>query len=127
MKREFISPKGVHEPIRYSHAVKVGNIIYVSGQAGINEKGRIVEGGFEEQALQVFENLKCVLQAAGASLKDVVKINGYFTNYVRDFDKYHEIRSRFFKPPLPAATHVEIAGFAFPEMLLEIDAIAVLD
>jgi len=127
MKKEFISPKGVHKPVRYSHAVKVGNTIYVAGQVGMDEEGRIVSGGFEAQAIRAFENMRLVLEAAGASLKDVVKLNGYFINYHRDFAKYHEIRSRFFSPPLPAATNVQVAGLALPELLLEIEAVAVID
>ena len=130
MKKEFISPKGVHptsvrgkEP-RYSHAAKVGNTIYVSGQVGIKENGEVPES-FEEQCVVAFENLKKVLEAAGASLEDVVKTTGYFVNYLRDFDKYHEIKARYFGQPMPACTNIQINYLAFPDLLVEIEAIAV--
>ena len=127
MKKEFISPKGVYNWPSYSQVVKVGNTVYVAGQVGMDEEGKMVEGGFEAQALKAFENMKMVLEAAGAGFKDVVKLNGFFTNYLRDRSKYHEIRSRFFSPPLPIATNVQVAGLAFPEMLLEVEAVAVID
>jgi len=75
MKKQFISPKGVYEWPSYSQVVKVNNTIYVSGQAGIDEQGKI-ESGFEAQALKAFENMERVLKAVGASFKDVVEING---------------------------------------------------
>ena len=127
MKKEFISPKGVYNYPSYSHAVKVGNIVFIAGQVGEDEEGKTVEGGFEAQALKAFENMKVVLEAAGADFKDVVKLNGFFANYLRDRSKYHEIRSRFFSPPLPIATNVQVAFTAFPEILLEIEAVAVID
>jgi len=127
MKKEFISPKGVYNYDSYSQAVRVGNIVYVAGQVGEDEEGKTVEGGFEAQALKAFENMKVVLEAAGAGFKDVVKLNGFFANYSRDRTKYHEIRSRFFSPPLPIATNVQVVFAAFPDLLLEVEAIAVID
>jgi enamine deaminase RidA (YjgF/YER057c/UK114 family) len=78
MKKEYISPKGVYEPIGWSHAVKAGNTIYLAGMIGRDEQGKLVEGGFEAQAVKAFENIKLTLEAAGASLKDVVKMTIYF-------------------------------------------------
>lgn len=126
MKKEFISPNGVRKQLTYSQAVKVGNTIYIAGQVGMDEQG-VVEGGFEAQAVKAFENMKLVLEAAGASFKDVIKLNGYFTNYLRDRSKYHEIRRRFFSPPLPIATNVQVVSLALPELLLEIEAVAVIE
>jgi len=125
MKKQFVSPKGVYEWPSYSQVVRVGNTIYVSGQTGVNEQGKM-ENGFEAQALKAFENMGLALKSVGASFKDVVKLNGYFRNYTENREKYHEIRSRFFSPPLPAATNVQ-ASLAFPEMLLEVEAVAVVD
>jgi len=125
MKKQFISPKGVYEWPSYSQVVRVDNTIYVSGQVGMDEQGKL-ESGFEAQALKAFENMELVLKAVGASFKDVVKLNGYFKDYTENRQKYHEIRSRFFSPPLPAATNVQ-ATLAFPEVLLEVEAVAVID
>jgi len=126
MKKEHISPKGIFEPLGWSHAVKVGNTIYLAGMVGFDENRKVVEGGFEAQTIKTFENIKLILEAAGASLKDVVKL----TVYVTDMDniiKFREIRARYFSPPMPASTGVEISRLILPELLVEIEAIAVID
>jgi len=131
LKKEYFTPRGVHptnfqsKDPRYSHAVKVGNTIYVSGQAGINERGEIADG-FEAQCIQLFENMKRVLEAAGASLEDVVKLTGYFLNYSRDRSKYHEIKARYFSQPMPACTNMQITQLGLPEVLTEVEAVAVV-
>ena len=126
MKKEFItSVKGVHEPVGYSHAVKVGNTIYLAGKTGRDEQRKVVEGGFGAQAVKALENIKLTLEAAGASLKDVVKLTVYLRN-IDDVSKLQEITARFFNPPMPANTLVEISRL-FPEVLVEIDAVAVTD
>jgi 2-iminobutanoate/2-iminopropanoate deaminase len=127
MEKEFISPKGLYEFPSYTQVVKAGNTVYIAGQTGIDENGEVVEGGFEAQAVRTFENMKLALQSVGASFKDVVKLNGYFTTYDKDRPKYHELRSRYFDPPLPTATNVQVAKLAFPEMLLEVEAVAIID
>lgn len=126
MSKEFITPGGVHQPGTYSHAVRAGNTIYVAGQVAWDEQRRVVPGGFEAQAVQALENLKRVLEAAGASFKDVVKVNTYIKN-LEDLSKYREIRERYFSPPFPASTLVQILSLATPELLIEIEAVAVID
>ena len=125
MKKEYISPRGVFEPIGWSHAVKVSNTIYLAGMIGWDEQRKLVEGGFEAQAVKTFENIKLTLEAAGASLKDVVKVTVYLKN-MDDIAKYREIRSRFFTPPMPASTGVEVSKL-LPGVLIEIEAVAVVD
>jgi len=125
MKKEYISPKGVFEPIGWSHAVKAGNTIYLAGMTGWDEQRKVVEGGFEAQAIKAFENIKLTLEAAGTSLKDVVKYTVYLTN-MDDIGKFREIRARFFTPPMPAGTGVEVSRL-LPGVLVEIDAVAVVD
>ena len=126
MKKEFISPKGVHEAGGYSHAVRVGNIVFISGQVGWDEQRKIASGDFEAQAVQAIENLKRVLEATGASLKDIVKLNTYLKD-LNDLPKYREVRERYFQPPLPASTLVQIVSLASPELLIEVEAIAVME
>jgi reactive intermediate/imine deaminase len=126
MSKEFITPGGVHQPGTYSHAVRAGNTIYVAGQVAWDEQRRVVPGGFEAQAVQAMENLKRVLEAAGASFKDVVKVNTYIKN-LDDLSKYREIRERYFRPPFPASTLVQILSLATPELLIEIEVVAVVD
>ncbi|MDR7009470.1 Rid family hydrolase [Paraburkholderia strydomiana] len=81
-ERKAVVPAGmeaVYERIRYAPAVKIGNTIYVSGQVGRDEKMQLVEGR-EAQTVQAFENLKKVLEAAGASLSDVVDLTTFHTD-----------------------------------------------
>lgn len=125
MKKEHISPKGIFEPMGWSHAVKADGTIYLSGMVGFDEQRNIVEGGFEAQTVKALENIKLTLEAAGASMKDVVKM----TVYVTDMDnivKFREIRARYFSPPMPASTGVEVSRLILPELLVEIEAIAVV-
>ena len=125
MKKEYISPKGVYEAASGTHAVRVGNTIYLGGKTGRDEQRNVVEGGFEAQAAKAFENMKLVLEAAGASLNDIVKLTIYFKN-VEDSPKLRGIRDRFFTPPLPAMTGFQVASLG-PGVLLEMDAIAVVE
>ena len=76
------------------------------------------------QTRQVLENLKAEFEAAGASLADVVKVTAYVTDIGR-LSETHEIRAQYFPDPPPASTGVEISALAFPDLLLEIEAVAV--
>ncbi|MBI2831149.1 MAG: RidA family protein [Chloroflexi bacterium] len=125
MKKEFIQPKGLYVPETYSHAVKVGNTVYVAGTVGRDNQQKVVEGGFEAQAVKAFENIKIILEAAGASYKDIVKLNIYITN-MDNIGKLREIRMRYFSRPLPATTAVEVSRLA-PGVLLEMEAVAMID
>jgi len=107
-ERKAVVPAGmeaVYERIRYAPAVKVGNTIYVSGQVGRDEKMQLVEGR-EAQTVQAFENLKKVLEAAGASLSDVVDLTTFHTD-MRDLPLFLEIRDRYLTThPMPAWTAI---------------------
>ena len=129
MGKQFLSPKGVYAHPTYSPGVKVSNTVYVSGQVGNDEQGNLVKGGFEAQAQRAFENMARILEEGGASFKDVIKLNGYFTDAADNTanrKKYHEIRSKFFNPPLPIATNVIVCKPG-SELLLEVEAVAVID
>ena len=100
-----------------------GKQLYVAGQIPVDPNtGEIVASGFEEQAARTLENLKAIVEAAGATLNDVVKVNVYLsdTSY---FPKLNEIYGRYFNPPYPARTTVTAS---LPGFLIEIDCIAVL-
>lgn len=125
MKREYISPEALFEPIGWSHAVKVDNTIYLAGMVGFDENRKVVEGGFEAQTIKTFENIKLTLEAAGASLKDVVKMTVFVTD-INNIIKFREIRTRYFSPPMPASTGVEVSRLILPELIVEIEAIAVV-
>ena len=126
MTKETIIPDNVHQARGYSHAIKVGNVIYVSGQVGIGEDNKVAAGGFEAQAKQALENLKRVLEVSGASFKDVVKTNTYVTT-MEFMPVYREVRRSYFGDYYPASTLVQVAGLALPEFLIEIEAVVIVE
>ena len=120
------SPHGWDAPFRYSQATRVGDLVFVSGQAAVGADGQIVgEGDFAAQAECVFANLRKVLEAAGSSLSQVAKVTIYMTD-ASNFPHILECRERYFTEPYPADTTVEVTGLALPGLMLEIEAIAVV-
>ena len=114
------------EPYAYSQGFRVGELLIVSGQAAIDEHGQIVGAGdFDAQAEQTFRNLARVLEAGGSSLERIVKVTIYLTD-MSNFPKIVELRKRWFTPPYPADTIVEVSALALPELEIEIEAIATL-
>jgi 2-iminobutanoate/2-iminopropanoate deaminase len=114
-----------YEPYNISLAVRANGLIFVSGQAGIDETGATVGGDdFEAQARQAFANLATVLGAAGASLTDVVKVTIMVTD-MSFLDVIIKLRREYFTEPYPADTLLRVAGLAQPDWLVEIDAVAV--
>jgi 2-iminobutanoate/2-iminopropanoate deaminase len=115
-----------YEPYRISQAIRVADLVFVSGQAAIDENGGLVGvGDFDAQAKQVFRNLTRVLEAAGSSLADVVKVTIYLTD-MANFPKIVELRGKWFTEPYPADTIVEVVSLALPELEIEIEAIGVV-
>ena len=114
-----------YEPFRLSQGFRVGDLLLISGQAAIDEHGGLVGvGDFDAQAEQVFRNLRRVLEAGGSSLDRVVKVTIFLTD-MANFPKIVELRGKWFTPPYPADTIVEVTALALPELELEIEAIAV--
>ena len=112
------------EPYRLSQGFRVGDFVFVSGQGAIDEDGQLVGvGDFDAQAEQVFRNLARVLEAGGSSLSRVVKVTIFLTD-MSNFGKIVELRGKWFTPPYPADTIVEVSSLALPELELEIEAIA---
>jgi 2-iminobutanoate/2-iminopropanoate deaminase len=121
--RKIVTTERAPRPVGpYSQAVVAGNTIYVAGQGPFDPGTRkIVEGGFEQHAVQTFENVKAIVEAAGATLGDVVKVNVYLTD-LANFTKMNEIYTRYFKSDFPVRTTVgtQLLG----GMLIEVDCIA---
>lgn len=116
-----------YEPFRLAQGYRVDDLLFVSGQTAIDEEGQVVGGSdFDAQAEQTFRNLQRVLEAGGSSLANVVKVT-IFLRDMANFPKIVELRGRWFTPPYPADTIVEVSSLAFPELLIEIEAIAVAD
>ena len=112
-----------YEPFLLSQGIRAGDLLFISGQAGYDDAGRIVEGGFDAQAERVFANLDRALRAGGAGLGDVVKVTIFLTD-MRNFRQVVELRRRYFTPPYPADTIVEVKGLYVPEAMIEIEAVA---
>jgi 2-iminobutanoate/2-iminopropanoate deaminase len=116
-----------YDPFNIALGYRVGDLVILSGQAAIDENGNVVGAGdFDAQAEQVFANLKRVLEAAGSSLDKVVKVNIYLTD-MGNFPKIVELRGRYFSRPWPADTIVGVTALALPELLIEIEATALVD
>lgn len=126
LKKIAIDPDP-YEPFRLAQGYRVGDLVFISGQAAIDGHGQIVGvGDFDAQAEQVFANLERVLRAGGSSLKNVIKVT-IFLRDMSNFDKIVQLRGRYFTPPYPADTIVEVSSLYSPEALLEIEAIAIAD
>jgi len=125
--RQNVSSNSPFEPrVGFSRAVRVGNNVYVSGTAPWGANGTIIDGDTYAQAKQCIANIEAALIKAGASLKDVVRTR----MYVVDMDRWEDVsraHREAFADVMPAATLVEVSRLATPEMLVEIEADAVLD
>jgi len=135
IKREKIQPQGMHVVMRagqpaYTHVVTVsgtGKMIFVAGQLARDANGNLVgKGDMRAQIQQVGENIKTGLEAAGATLADIVKTNTFVTNY-EEYSKHGDMRARYFGPATPTSTTVQISRLADPDAMVEIEAIAVVD
>ncbi|MBO8164870.1 MAG: RidA family protein [Brevibacillus sp.] len=106
----------------YSQAVKVGSLLFTSGQIPLKPDGTLVEGGIVEQAHQVFANLKAILEAAGASLNDVVKATVYIKD-MNEFASLNEVYAHYFGDHRPARSTVEVARLP-KDVRVEIEVVA---
>lgn len=118
-------PRAANTPVShlpFSPAVRVGDVVYVSGQASVDATGKIVSDTFEGEFRRSIENMRLVLQAAGCDLKDVVQTR----NYVReaaDVPRYNELYREYFSAPFPART--TITNCLPPTLKYEVECIAV--
>jgi reactive intermediate/imine deaminase len=129
MEKTQINPWSWQDAAGFSQAWRVDgarSVVFVSGQAAISGEGQLVgDGDFERQVTQVFENLRAVLEQAGAGLDAIVKLTVYLTDIstLRDFGR---IKARFIDGPQPASTAVGVTALALPGLMVEVEAIAVV-
>jgi reactive intermediate/imine deaminase len=130
LEREHVNASDAPTPLGYSHAVRMGPLLFISGQLPVDRERRLVApGDLAGQTRQVLENLTTVLKAAGASWSDVAKL----TIFVLDMDQIgtvREVRQAFYAEQdiqPPASTAVGVAGLAIEGALIEIEAYAVVE
>lgn len=123
MLEQIITQPDNYEPYLLSQAIKFGNLLFVSGQAGAGDDGKIVAGGFRAQGEQAFANLRRALETGGSSLEDVIKVTIFVTD-MGNFNEVVELRRQFFTAPYPADTIAEIKALYDHEAMIEIEAIA---
>jgi reactive intermediate/imine deaminase len=122
LKRVHTTPD-IYEPYLLSQGIRMGDVLYISGQAGYADDGKIVAGGFRAQGEQAFSNLRRALEAGGSSLSRIAKVTIFVTD-MGHFNEVVELRRKYFSEPYPADTIVEIKALYTPEAMIEIEAIA---
>ena len=128
MKKEAIVPermKANYERYHYAPAVKVGNTLWVSGQVGISDTGEI-PASLEEQAHIAFQRLQYVLEAAGATIDDVVELVTYHVDFPNGAQVITAVKDQYMKRNYPAWTGIGVTSLLLPGLLLEIKAVAVI-
>ena len=128
MERTYLEPDGLAAPPEpYAHAIRSGDTLYIAGQVAFDAHNRIVGvGDAHKQAEQVWRNIGLVVEAAGGTVADIVKIT-IFLKDVRHAAAEISVRERFFEPGrFPVCTLVQVANLGLPDLLMEVDAVAVL-
>ncbi|MBX5461868.1 MAG: RidA family protein [Steroidobacteraceae bacterium] len=125
--QRIVTKPDPYEPFRLSQGYRVGDLLFISGQAAYDDAGKMVApGDFDAQANQAFANLERALRAGGSSLRNVVKVTIFLTDMAH-FPKIVELRGRYFSPPYPADTIVEVSSLYHEDAMIEIEAVAVSD
>lgn len=124
-KECFIIPGAPPAAGPYSHAVKTGNLLFVSGQTPMNAEGKLIEGDFQEHVRQCFRNVKTILEGSGSSLEQVVKMTGFLTT-MDDFAAFNAVYKEFIAGDFPARSCVAVAQLPM-NVRVEIEAIATVD
>ena len=127
MAREVFFPNPDNKPVGFSPAARVGNQVFVAGQVATDANGELVGiGDAGAQSAQCFKNIEAALKAAGANWDDVTKITCFMVN-ADDYAAYSEVRNGIFPENGPASSTVFVKALVRPEMLVEVEAYAVVE
>ncbi|MFU2671015.1 RidA family protein [Pseudomonas aeruginosa] len=129
MKRQMINPgltrEAHYDRLHFSAATRVGDMIWVSGQVGIDLATNTVGQGMEAQARQAFANLKTILEAAGAGMANIVELMTFHTDLRGDIAEFVKVKDECISDRYPSWTAVGVSQLARPEFLVEIRVVAV--
>lgn len=130
MPKEELQNPNLNAPLGvFSQATKIeaaGTMVFVSGLTSRDPEGNVVGvDDVKKQTEVILDHMQAILGEAGGTLDDVCKVTVYIRN-MQDFAAIHEVRRQYFKAPLPASTMVEVSMLVSPELLIEIEAIAVI-
>jgi len=127
LAREVFFPNPDNKPVGFSPVARVGNQVFVAGQVATDANGELVGiGDAGAQSAQCFRNIEAALQAAGASWDEVTKITCFMVN-ADDYAAYAEVRNGIFPENGPASSTVFVKALVRPEMLVEVEAYAVVE
>lgn len=122
MRKTVMADKGPVPAGPYSHAVVANGFVFISGQGPVNPETGAMPDAFADQVRQTFKNVQTILEAAGSSLENVVKVNAYLTDLTR-FAEFNDVYKEFFQDDPPARTTVATALLG---ILVEVDCIAAI-
>ncbi|HKW04929.1 MAG TPA: RidA family protein [Nitrososphaerales archaeon] len=130
MLKNVVSPENVWDPSKFgfAHGILVADgkkLLFLSGQNGIDKEGKVVAKDFESQCEKAYENIALILESVGGGPSNIVRLTAYVTD-VKNSDAFVKISKEFFKGELCSQTLVEVRALAFPELNVELEAIAVL-
>jgi reactive intermediate/imine deaminase len=129
MEKTQLNPWSWQDEFGYSQGWRVDHaqsVVFIAGQIALSADGQLVgEGDFEAQCRQVFENIRTVLDEAGATFDAIVKVTVYLPD-ITNLPIYRTVKAEFVTGRQPASTAIEVKGLAFPGLMVEVEAIAVL-
>jgi reactive intermediate/imine deaminase len=121
--RSAIQADGAPPPAGpYSHAVRAGDLLFISGQGPFDASGKLVVGTFEDQARATFDNLARIAAAAGGDLRNIVRLGGFLEDY-GNFARYNDVMRSYLHEPYPARTTIPVPTLGIP---IELDAVVAL-